>query len=443
MKQPDESPPHNIENEIGLIASCIVGGEETVSEMQSYGVKEEWFYRTLHATLWKAMVAMAGRQEPINEITLADELNKTGNFEAMGGNKMLIDIVNRVETPTWVKRYAQAVADCYYRRRIIRASSEAHTLAKDPATDTESIMAKLSTEQDSIQAERHMLNTQGIYTAKEAATLAAATLQKIVETKGESGKGIPTGLVDLDKITHGLREEVIVLAARPGCGKTSLAMQIAQTTALRGIHTLFFSLEMSAEQLMKRVISSLAQVNLNKLMDGYASMDTQSKLAMAAKQAAGMNMTIDDQSGQSVGRIRARIKQMKRKHNTGLVVIDYLQLVKPNTRNLPREQQIAEIMDEMVIIKKECKVPVLILAQINREAERANRPPKLSDLRESDSIGANADVAMFLYNDMGSKECDPIPNKVFCLVDKNRNGPVGTCPLTFRKEYVTFANYIQ
>lgn len=436
--------PHSIDSEIALIGSCIIEGDEAVNDMIEHGVKEEWFYRPAHSIIWRAMVQLVSSAQPVDEITVGDELEKMGEFTCLGGNKSLIEITNKVESGALIKRYASKVADCYYRRRVLSATAHAAAAAHDPATEIENVMAKLCTDHDTIQAERHMLQGKGIYTAKEATDLAASMLQEMIDTRGKSGKGIPTGLIDLDRIMHGLRKsEIIVIAARPGCGKTSMAMNIAQLTALSGIHTLFFSLEMPASALMMRVISSLSEIDLDKIRDGYVPADAKYKLEGAVRQASQMNMTIDDQAGSSAARIRARCKQMVRKHNTGLVVIDYLQLVTPNTKSLPREQQIAEIMNEMVAIKKECGVPVVILAQINREAEKTNRAPKLSDLRESDSIGAAADVAMFLYNELNDKEEGATPNKVWCRIDKNRNGKTGSCPLTFRKEYAKFANYIQ
>ena len=286
---------------------------------------------------------------------------------------------------------------------------------------------------------------------KKSVDDAVKLVQKLIAGRGELA-GLSSGFVDLDKMTFGLHgQEMIILAARPSMGKTSLAMNIAEAVALPekpgadGAGVLIFSLEMSAEQLAMRLLTSRAKVSSQRLREGFVNKEEQQALAQAAKELKNARMWIDDSGQVTINQLRAKARRIwARNDKMGLIVIDYLQLLAGTDPKIQREQQISEISRGLKTLAKELNVPVIVLSQLNRDSEKEKRQPKLSDLRESGSIEQDADVVLLLARpkDVGD-EFSVAADTADLIIAKQRNGPVGDLKLNFRKEYTRFENYTE
>jgi replicative DNA helicase len=444
--------PHNVEAEEGLLAACLIdGGREVLSECIEAKITPDYFFKTAHQEIFRALLALYQTGDPIDEILLLDYLRKHGLEEDVGGIAAIYSIQNRIETPAHARYFSRIVHEKYLLRRLIRTSRETIEACYEQQDDIASFIEKI--EQDIFEIGRDRV-TEGATTISEALDCAVKNIQGLLSGKHDT-TGVLSGFRDLDGMTYGFHPgQMIVLAARPSVGKTSLAMNFAEHVALpdggkppSGV--LVFSLEMTSEDLAMRLICSRSRVDMKRIRDRVVSKQDMEEITTATKELKQAPLWIDDHSNSTIMDIRAKARRLHTKSPLGLIVVDYLQLIRGVDQRVMREQQIAEISRGMKGMAKELGLPVVVLSQLNRESERENRDPRLSDLRESGSIEQDADVVMLLHrpkkrdDDEGVEE-GAIPGDtehIRLFIAKQRNGPVGAVDLTFLRRFTRYENF--
>ncbi|MGF1452607.1 MAG: replicative DNA helicase [Opitutales bacterium] len=455
------TPPHSVDLEQALLACVILeGGGETLPICLEEKVKAESFYIPKHQVIFGQLLELFRKQQVIDEIILIDHLKTANLVEEAGGEAYVLEITNRIDSPAHLPFYIQRVRDGHLLRQLISCSRETIESAYSGIDEVADFLEKTEERFFSISQDRVTDSAKPLSGSLEKAL---GLVNEMLTNKGEI-TGAPTGFVDLDKLTTGWHSgEMIVVAARPSMGKTSLALNMAEAGICprRGAATptLMFSLEMPCEQLAMRLLCSRARVNMRKLRDGFLSPEKHRELFNTAKELQVAPLSIDDSSGLSIMELRAKArrwfnrvqKENERKGEQGeqpkvpgMVIIDYLQLVAGTDPKTPREQQIAEISRGCKAMAKELGVPVVVLAQLNRDSEREKRQPRMSDLRESGSIEQDADVVLLLskprnYDEQEDMAADAVARDL--IIAKQRNGPVDTVPLTFTKHLTRFENY--
>jgi len=431
-------PPHDLEAEQAVIGSMLTDKEAVISAIEI--LKEEDFYREDNKAIYKAILNLYNRAEPIDIITLKSELASLGQLDAVGGLEYLAELPERVPTTANVDKYIKIVEEKSILRTLIRTANELITLGYDPTQEVEEIMDGAEKRIFNVMQKR---NQKGYASIKDILVDSFAQLEELYNRK-EHITGVPTGFSDLDYKTAGLHNsDLILVAARPAMGKSAFALNIATNAAVRAnVPVAIFSLEMSKEQMGNRILSSEAMVDSNKVRTGKIEDDDWTKLAAASGELSEAQIFIDDTPGISIMEIRAKCRKMKLEKNIGLVVIDYLQLVQGSSKkNGSREQEIAEISRSLKILAKEINVPVIALSQLSRAPEqRPDHRPMLSDLRESGSIEQDADIVMFLYRDDYYNEDSEKKNIAEVIIAKHRSGSTGTVELLWLGNYTKFAN---
>jgi len=430
-------PPHSIEAEESVLGGVLIENSvlDTVVEL----LRPEDFYREAHRKIMRAVLELNQRNEPIDLITLADALRNRGELQDAGGAAYLAELAERVPTAANVVYYARIVRDKALMRNLIQVTTEITMASYEAQGNVESFLD---------EAERRVYEIaenkvrQSLLPVRDIVVESMKQIEQLYERR-EFITGVPTGFRDLDKKTAGLQpSDLIIVAGRPSMGKTAFALNVVQNAALHGgVGVAVFSLEMSKEQLVLRMLCSEARVDQSRVRSGYAAEQDYPKLAMAAQHLSEVPIYIDDTGGLSILELRAKARRLSRDKNArlGLIVIDYLQLMKgPPTDS--REQEISAISRSLKALAKELNLPIIALAQLNRKVEdRADKRPIMADLRESGAIEQDADVILFLNRpyvyDKGAEERD-----AEVIIGKQRNGPIGTVPLTFFSEYTRFDN---
>lgn len=451
----ERARPHSVDFEQALLACCILeGGQETVPACLQGKISVDSFYVPAHRVMWQAILDLFSADSPINELILVDRLDSKHQLDTIGGVGYINRVCDRIDTPAHIVHYVKRVRDLELIRRVIDVSMKNISRAYSDNGDLDGFIEQAENDIFAISDDR--LSDAAVHVDKPV-DAAINTLQLMLQRKGDI-VGVASGFVDLDKMLFGFRSgDMIVIAARPSMGKTSLAMNIAENVVLpekntrAPVGTLFFSLEMSAEQLAIRLLCGRSGINMSKLREGFISRQASESLMQSANELKSAPLWIDESTNLSILEMRAKARRLKSKESIGLIIIDYLQLINGDNR-LPREQQISEISRGIKAMAKELKVPVIVLSQLNRESEKERRKPRLSDLRESGAIEQDADVVMLLSQQQLSAEggddqqeqqrfsADVVPRDL--IVAKQRNGPVGTVPLTFIKNLTRFENYI-
>ncbi|MEM7790433.1 MAG: replicative DNA helicase [Verrucomicrobiota bacterium] len=444
--------PHNIEAEEGLLAACLIdGGREVLTECIEAKIRPEYFYKTSHQQIYQALLSLYEIGEPIDEILLYEHLRKNGLDEEVGGINAIYTIQNRIETPTHARYFARIVQDKYLLRRLIRTSREAIEACYEQQEDMSTFLEKI--EQDVFEISRDRV-TDSAKPIRESLDLAVADINALLNGKSDAN-GVMSGFRDLDGMTYGFHPgEMIVLAARPSVGKTSLAMNFAEHAILpdgggSSTGVLVFSLEMTSAQLAMRLICSRARVDMKRIRDRLISKQDSTEIATTVNELKKAPLWIDDASNSTILDLRAKARRLHTKSPLGLIVVDYLQLIRGTDNRVQREQQIADISRGMKGMAKELNVPVVVLSQLNRESEKDNRDPRLSDLRESGSIEQDADVVLLLSrpkrrDDDEGLEAGALPGdveRIKLIIAKQRNGPVGDIDLTFVRRFTRYENF--
>lgn len=434
-------PPQNNEAEQSVLGSLLIDKDAIVKIADI--IKPHDFYKDIHGMIFEAMLEIYEKREPIDLLTLSNKLKEKNQLKIIGGQGYLAELADKVPTASNVVNYAHIVQKKATLRRLISASSE---IARLGFTETEEVDEVLDKAEQALFniSQKHMRHM--FIPIKNVLTEAFDRIDELHREKGKL-RGAPTGFKDLDNILAGLQKsDLIILAARPSIGKTSLALDIARQVACKGkIPVGFFSLEMSKEQLVDRMLCAEAGVDLWKLRTGKLSESEEDddfpRIGHAMGVLAEAPIFIDDSTITSVMEIRTKARRLQTEHGLGLLVVDYLQLMEGRTAAESRVQQVAEITRALKGIAKELNVPVLVLSQLSRATEARTPPiPKLADLRESGSIEQDADVVLFIYReDMYKKDTDR-RGIAEILISKHRNGPTGQIELFFDESRVSFKN---
>jgi len=430
-------PPQNIEAEQSVLGAILLDKEvlSSVTEI----ISSQDFYREDHREIFEAIMDLYEKGEPIDLITVAEQLKVRGSLEAVGGLEYLTNLASLVPTTANAKHYAKIVEEKSILRRLIKASNEIINMGYEAAEEVSYVLDKAEKSIFDVLQKR---NTQGFALIKDVLIDTFNRLEELYNNKGYI-TGIPTGFVDLDYKTAGLQNsDLILIAARPAMGKTSFVLNIAQYAAIHEkVPVAIFSLEMSKEQLVNRMLCCEAMVDSQKMRTGKLEDSDWQKVARALGPLSEAPIYIDDTPGLSVAEIRAKCRRLKLEKNLGLVVIDYLQLMQGRGKSESRQQEISEISRSLKILAKEINVPVLTLSQLSRAPElRSDHRPILSDLRESGAIEQDADIVMFLYRDDYYNPDTEKKNIAEVIIAKHRNGSTGTVELAWLGQYTKFAN---
>lgn len=442
----DRLPPHSDEMERGVLGCVLLSPNDCLGQcIEKLKAGAEVFYDLRHQTIYSTLVEMYDQREAIDVLTLHQRLKDRQLLDQIGGIPYLNALQDAVPSAANVTYYAEIVQEKYILRKLIHACSDVVGKVYEFEGEVDVLMDEVERDILSISESRVQ---GGAVAAKHLVNKAIGTIENYFSRQGSLG-GIATGFPDLDKMTDGFHGgEMIVIAARPSMGKTSLAMNIAEHIALTSkLPVGVFSLEMTAESLVMRMLCSNARVNLRNIREGFMSESDFPKLTSSAGRISNAPLFIDDTPGLSILQMRARARRMSQQHGVKLFVVDYLQLLHSTSRRAQdnRQQEISEISSGIKALAKELSVPVIVLSQLNRELEKdKSRKPRLSDLRESGAIEQDADLVGLLYKpSAGDDEDAPVQEEqdgipVNLLIAKQRNGPTGDVNLTFLKSYTRF-----
>jgi len=432
-------PPHDIDAEQAVLGSMLTDKEAVNAAVET--LKKDAFYREDHNVIYQAIYNLYSKSEPVDIITLKDELESMGKFEQVGGFEYLASLPDKVPTTANVQKYIKIVDEKYMLRNLIKTANEILELGYSPTEEVEDIMEGAEKKIFEIIQSK---GQKGYSPIKDVLIESFAKLEELYNRK-QHITGVPTGFIELDNKTAGLHgSELILVAARPAMGKTAFALNIAANAALRGNAAVaIFSLEMSKDQLVNRILCSEALVDSNKVRTGKLDDEDWVKLAGAIGPLSEAEIYIDDTPGMSVMDIRTTCRKLHMEKGLGLVVIDYLQLIQGNTRRGgSRENEISEISRSLKVLAKELNVPVIALSQLSRAVEqRPDHRPMLSDLRESGAIEQDADIVMFLYrDDYYNKEKSEKPGIAEVIIAKQRGGSTGSIDLIWKGNFTKFLN---
>ncbi|PIS12028.1 MAG: replicative DNA helicase [Bdellovibrio sp. CG10_big_fil_rev_8_21_14_0_10_47_8] len=430
-------PPQNIEAEQSILGSLML--EREAWDQIADHIEAADFYKPSHQKIYVAIQELQRKNLPVDLITVSNTLQTKGEIEQIGGSEYLVDLVNRTITSANIFSYAKIVRDKSLLRKVIHQGTQMIEKAyEEDFTDVESFI-------DQSEADFYKLGetkkTEGLMGAMEVVKSSVIKIEELYKKRSEV-TGVATGFTMLDRMTSGMQPgELTIIAARPSMGKTAFSLNLAQHMALRQNKTVaYFSLEMSREAVMMRILASEARINMKDIRSGRIPDNVWPKLIHVAGQVSDSKLFIDESSGISPFEVRARARRLKSQHDIDIIMIDYLQLMDLKMKVESRERAVSEISKSLKSLAKELKIPVVALAQLNRGVEgRADRRPMLSDLRESGSIEQDADVIMLLYrDDYYDKEDPEKQGHAEIIIGKQRNGPTGTVKLKWEAEYGRF-----
>src|SRR4030043_1343544 len=433
-------PPQNIEAEMSVLGSLMLD-KDAIIKIADLG-HPDYFYKDANRLIYETMLELFEDREPIDVLSLSNKLEEKKNLEKIGGAGYLTDLVNSVPTASNVAHYAKVVQKKSLLRKLISAASDIIELGYEEAEDVEKVLD---------EAEQRLFGVSQKYVKADFVPLKTyleSAFNRIDELhKGDRDmRGVPTGFADLDNILAGFQKsDLIILAARPSIGKTSLALDIARNVALKKkIPVGIFSLEMSSDQLVDRLLAAEGRVDAWRIRTGRLRSsegeDDFAKIGEAMGILSEAPIFIDDSARANVMEMRTLARRLQAEHNLGLIIIDYLQLMEGRTSD-NRVQAVSEISRSLKGLARELNIPVLALSQLSRAVEnRSPQIPKLSDFRESGSIEQEADVVMFLYREDREKPDTPNKNVIQVIVAKHRNGPLGTANLYFNDAITSFSS---
>jgi replicative DNA helicase len=432
----DKGLPSNVEAERSILGAILL--DNAVCNQAIELLRRDDFFLDSHRRIFDKMVALTERLMPIDLITLSDELRRAGEFEQIGGATYIASLIDGVPRTDTIEPYAKLVKQKSMLRKLISASQQIVSLAFEEEDDADVIIDKAEQMIFQIAEDRVRQGFQYI------GDVAHRRLEQIEQMAGrpEMITGVPTGFTDFDRMTSGLqRQELIVIAARPSMGKTALALNMAQYAAKNANVVGIFSLEMSAEQLVSRLLCSEARVDAHRLRTGYLNREEWARLADALRRLCETKVFIDDSAAVSVMEMRAKCRRLKAEHGLDLLIVDYLQLMAGRGRIESRQQEVSQISRDLKGLAKELDIPVVALSQLSRAPEqRSEHKPQLSDLRESGAIEQDSDVVCFIYREELYNPTDENQGTAELIIGKQRNGPTGMVQLAFLKEFTRFEN---
>lgn len=430
----DRMPPHHQEAEQAVLGAILI--EPSVLVTVTERVRPEDFYRQAHQRLLQVMIDLSEQGEPVDLVTITSELQDRKLLEDIGGVSYLTELAAAVPTAANVEYYARIVEEKAILRRLIRTATE---IATSGYSGDEDVSMVIDTAEKKILEISQRRMSKGFIPIRD---VLMETFERIESLHYSQGKltGVPSGYTDLDQMTSGFQQsDLIILAARPSMGKTAFSLNVAQNVAIRaGQPVAIFNLEMSAPQLVQRMLAAEGNIDAQAFRTGHLSDEDWEKLTMAISTLSESPIFIDDTPGINVFDIRAKLRRLQSEHGLGLVLIDYLQLIEGRGHD-SRQQEISEISRSLKLLARELNVPVIALSQLSRAVEqRQDKRPMLSDLRESGSIEQDADIVSFLYRDDYYNEDSEKKNIIEVILAKHRNGPVGKVELLFLKNYNKF-----
>ncbi|MGI2294383.1 replicative DNA helicase [Paenibacillus sp. GXUN7292] len=434
----DRIPPQNLEAEQAVIGAILLVPESLITAMER--LRSEDFYSSAHQRIYEAMIELGENNQPIDLVTLTSHLLDQQQLEDIGGVSYLAKLANAVPTAANVDYYAQIVEEKSMLRRLIRTATN---IVSDGYASADDIGVLLSDAEKQILEISNRRSSSGFISIRDVLMEVFEKVEFLYSNKGGTS-GIPSGFVDLDRMTAGFqRSDLIIVAARPSVGKTAFALNVAQNVGVRARETVaIFSLEMSAAQLVQRIICAEANVDATRMRTGSLEGDDWEKLTMAIGALSEAEIYIDDTPGVTVADIRSKCRRLKKERGLGMILIDYLQLIQGRGKaGENRQQEVSEISRTLKMIARELEVPVIALSQLSRGVEqRQDKRPMMSDLRESGSIEQDADIVAFLYRDDYYDKESEKKNIIEIIIAKQRNGPVGTVELAFLKNFNKFVN---
>ena len=440
MALPERVPPQNIEAEQAVLGAMLIK-KEAIAEVQEI-LQPDDFYREAHRIVYEAMVQLQNNDEAVDLVTLTEQLRKSEQLDKIGGLAFITQLANAVPTAANVVYHAKIVKEKAELRSLINAATAIASAAYEDNTDVENIMDDA---EKKILAVANRKNGGAFESMKSIVMRTFERINVLYESKGGL-TGISSGFKDLDKLTAGLQKsDLILVAARPSMGKTAFTLNIASYVGTHGGKVAFFSLEMSKEQLMQRMLCAEGGIDATKLRTGQLDTQEWNKLVHVADTLSRAPIYIDDTAGITVMELRSKARRLKAEHGLNLIIIDYLQLMqgRPSKNGDNRQQEISEISRSLKALARELDLPVIALSQLSRSVEsRQIKKPMLSDLRESGSLEQDADIVMFLYREDYYDKDTENKNITDVIVAKHRNGPVDTISLFFQKEYTKFRDLL-
>ena len=438
-------PPQSSEAEMAVLGAMLI--EKEVIESVAEVLQPKHFYSDVHRKVYEAILDLRARNLPVDVVTLSEELKRNGRLEELGGLKYLSDLMEKVSTAAHTQAYAQIVKEKALLRELIRVSTSIVEKSFDGAEDVNKIM-DFAEEQVLAVAQRN--TSHGFSSASDLATEVLSRIEKNYSNHS-SITGVPTGFTKLDDMTGGLQKsDLIILAARPSQGKTAMALNMAYHACVeKNVPTAFFSLEMNKYSVMQRLICSAARADLSGVRNGRLAREIWPQLTRYTGEVSRAPLYIDDSPGLTILEVRNRTRklmtQLKAENKSlGLIIVDYLQLIRGAGRSESRQQEVSEISRLLKDLARSLEVPVMALSQLNRRSEdkaREGNRPQLSDLRDSGSIEQDADVVALIHRPEYYNRTDPtLTNKATLIIAKQRNGPVGDVELAFFHKYTKFEN---
>lgn len=426
---PAKLPPHDLELEQSVLSAILIDADAIVN-VSEY-LQTESFYQPAHQVIYENMLELYEKREPIDVVTLTNLLKRKKQLSGVGGASAIAKLSNLVSTSANVESYARTLQEYYVKRRLIQLSGDLNNLAFN---ETKEVRDILDQAEQKVYAISHQHNKRSFLLLKDSLVESFERIDEL-QRLGSELRGLSTGFQDLDRLLAGLQKSnLLILAARPGMGKTALALNMAHHSVVEAKKRVgFFSLEMSREELVDRLLVSQADIDAWKLKTGRLDQQDFLKLSDAMGVLAETNLYIDDTPGLSIYEMRTKARRLMSEHNIDLLLVDYLQLAHGRTQD-NRVQEVSEISQGLKNIARELKIPVVALSQLSRAIEsRGEKNPQLSDLRESGSIEQDADVVMFLY-----RKDEDMREAVTLKVAKHRNGPLGEIELFFKGDRIKF-----
>ncbi|HEX5070313.1 MAG TPA: replicative DNA helicase [Vicinamibacterales bacterium] len=437
----DRTLPHNLEAEKCVLGAILIDNPSFNQAAEVIDAAD--FFRDAHRRIFEKMVGLSERSQPIDPVTLKDELTRTGELEDVGGPAYVASLTDGVPRSANVEYYARIVKEKSTLRRLIQSATEVLGRAYDAEEDADDLLDEA--ERSIFQIAEHRLRS-GFVPLSQLVNTGYELIEKLQEHKGLV-TGVPSGFVDLDEMTSGFQKsDLVIVAARPSMGKTSLVLNMALHCATEAAKTVgIFSLEMSKEQLFMRMLTSEARVDAHRFRGGFLGEQDYDRLVAAFARLHDAKVYIDDTPSAGILEMRAKARRLKMEHGLDMIIIDYLQLMQGRGRFENRQQELASISRSLKILAKELQVPILALSQLSRAPEsRSDHRPQLSDLRESGALEQDADVVLFIFReDMYAVEGERAPESegtAELIIGKQRNGPIGTVKLAFLKQYTRFEN---
>lgn len=429
-------PPHDLEAERSVLGAILI--DSNAINLVAEFLRPEYFYTPEHQLIYSSMLTLFEKQQPIDVVTIQDELKKTDSLKKIGGKGYLSDLINTVPTSAYVEHYGFIVKNHYVKRKLIDLSSRMVEKSFDTKGDVKKLLDEAEVEIFSL-SQQHL--HRDFIELKEVLAESFERLEEFMK-KGTHLRGVPTGFVDLDNKLAGMQDSnLLILAARPGIGKTTFALNMALNVAIKDkIPVGFFSLEMSKEELVDRLLVGQADIDAWRLKTGRLSDEDYKKMTEAMGELSEAPIFIDDTPGASILEMRTKARKLKMEKNIKFLIVDYLQLANAGRYIESRVTEVSFISQGLKNLARELKIPVLAISQLSRAVEqRGTRKPQLADLRESGAIEQDADVVMFLYLEEESEDIlDQNKKLVKLYIAKHRNGPTGEMDLMFRGDRVKF-----